>query len=171
LAVFWRRAGTPPIGEQLAPRRERPVAVVVVGAIGAVPLLILGAAPAIAWNGWLSGASGAIAPTLPGPAAQVVCAAAALLLVASPLVLLSSRSLAHPSAPADSSAVIVPAALGESLGWLAWPGMAVTAFAGLWRGILAGSRLLLRGLLLLEQRYYLAGLLIAVIVVIMLFIQ
>lgn len=143
-----------------------------VGAVGAVPLLIIGIAPQLAWNGWLSGAPGATAaPALPGGLAQAACAVVALLLVGTPVVLLLRRSSARTAAPADSTGVIVPAALGESLGWLAWPGMATATFVGLWHGLLYSSRLLLRGLLLLEQRYYLAGLLIAVIVVIMLFIQ
>jgi hypothetical protein len=144
---------------------------VVVGAIGAIPLLIFGIAPQVAWNGWLSSAPGAaVAPRLPGGLAQAVCAAAALLLVALPAVLLLGRRSAA-AAQAESSGVVAPAALGESLEWLAWPGTATAAFAGLWHGLLRGSQVLWRGLLLLEQRYYLAGLLIAVIVVIMLFLQ
>jgi len=172
LAIFWRRTGISPIEEQAVPRRERPAAAVVVGAIGAMPLVILGIAPQIAWTGWLvSIPDAAVAPALPGRLAQAVCASAALLLLATPVALRLNASLARAVAPADASGVIVPAALGESLSWLAWPGTATNAFAGLWHAILYGSRLLLRGLLLLEQRYYLAGLLIAVIVVIMLFIQ
>jgi NADH:ubiquinone oxidoreductase subunit 2 (subunit N) len=171
LAIFWRRTGASPIDERVAPRRERPAAVVVVGAIGAIPLLVFGVAPAPAWNGWLSGATGVAAPALPGGVAQAVCGVAALLLTATPVVMLLSRSSTHTAAPVDSVGVSMPAALGESLAWLARLGTATSAFAGVWHGILSGSRFLLRGLQLLEQRYYLAGLLIAVIVVIMLFIQ
>ncbi len=171
LAIFWRRTGASPIEEYVPPRRERPTAAVLVGAIGAMPLLIFGIAPQIAWNGWLSGAPGATAaPRLPGGLAQAICAAAALLLVSTPAVLLLSRRSAA-AAQAESSGVVAPTALGESLEWLAWPGTATAAFASLWQGLLRGSQLLWRGLLLFEQRYYLAGLLIAVIVVIMLFLQ
>jgi len=172
LASFWRRTGMSPIDEQVGPWRERPAPAVLVGAVGAVPLLIIGIAPQIVWNGWLSGARGAVAaPALPGGLAQAACAVVALLLVCTPLVLLLRRSSARTAAPADSTGIIVPAALGESLGWLASSGMATATFVGVWHGMLFGSRSLLRALLLLEQRYYLAGLLIAVIVVIMLFIQ
>ena len=53
----------------------------------------------------------------------------------------------------------------------AWLAIAPEAFAQVWRALLALSRGLGRGMALFEQRYYLAGLLIAVILVIMLFIQ
>ena len=54
---------------------------------------------------------------------------------------------------------------------LAWMAIAPEAFTRAWRGLLVLSRGLRRGMALFEQRYYLAGLLIAVILVIMLFIQ
>ena len=49
--------------------------------------------------------------------------------------------------------------------------MPAEAFNAAWRALLRVSGALRRGLALFEQRYYLAGLLIAVILVIMLFIQ
>ena len=63
--------------------------------------------------------------------------------------------------------------LHELPGWITMAAIAVAtnAFAGAWRALLALSRGLRRGMALFEQRYYLAGLLIAVILVIMLFIQ
>ena len=67
--------------------------------------------------------------------------------------------------------VALPWALGESLRGLAWMATATQLFARAWQALLALSRGLRRGMALFEQRYYLAGLLIAVILVIMLFIQ
>ena len=66
---------------------------------------------------------------------------------------------------------MLPQALGESLAWLAWIAAPASSLAWLWRGLLRASAMLRRALSFLEQRYYLAGLLIAVIIVIMLFIQ
>jgi hypothetical protein len=62
-------------------------------------------------------------------------------------------------------------ARGAAAPRLAWLAMPAETFASAWRGLLAISRGLRRGMALFEQRYYLAGLLIAVILVIMLFIQ
>ena len=53
----------------------------------------------------------------------------------------------------------------------AWIAAPANSLAWLWGGLLRASAMLRRALSFLEQRYYLAGLLIAVIIVIMLFIQ
>jgi hypothetical protein len=95
---------------------------------------------------------------------------AALLLIVLPPLARSRRYAAADDEPSQPS-VVAPWALGESLSGLAWIAIAPEAFARAWRGLLAMSRGLRRGMALFEQRYYLAGLLIAVILVIMLFIQ
>jgi len=48
---------------------------------------------------------------------------------------------------------------------------ATDAFLAGWRGLLWASRTMWQALAVFEQRYYLAGLVIALIVVILLFIQ
>jgi NADH:ubiquinone oxidoreductase subunit 5 (subunit L)/multisubunit Na+/H+ antiporter MnhA subunit len=167
LAVFWRPAAMPAAGDSPALQRERPTAVVLIGALVALPLVVFGVAPQLVWAGWLAATPIATsAPALPGRVAQLVCAIAAVGLIVAPLALRLRRG-----GETVAAAVIAPSALGQSLGGLAWLGAAASLFAGLWHALLRGSRLLLRGLVLFEQRYYLAGLLIAVIVVIMLFIQ
>jgi len=174
LTLFWRRAD--PITSELPTTpRSRPSAVMFVGVAAAAPLLILGILPELAWNGWLAGLQDVLAPeagvpALPSLIAQISCLLAALLLVALPLFAHSHRS----AAAADQlhqAGIAVPWALGESLRDLAWMAVAPEAFAQVWRVMLALSRGLRRGMALFEQRYYLAGLLIAVILVIMLFIQ
>ena len=132
-------------------------------------------APQLAWSGWLAGlqdelAPGAGVPALPSRIAQGICLLAALLLIALPLFARSRRYAAADDQPRQAG-VAAPWALGESLRGLAWMAMAPEAFAHAWRALLALSRGLRRGMALFEQRYYLAGLLIAVILVIMLFIQ
>jgi multicomponent Na+:H+ antiporter subunit A len=174
LALFWRRALPSTLGEQpTAPARA--TAVMFVGLAAATPLLILGVAPALAWNGWLVDlqatlAPGAGAPVLPGALGQAVCLAAALLLIVLALFARSRRYWLPDDQPRRAG-VAAPRALGESLRRLAWTATAAEAFAGVWQTCLALSRWLRRGMALFEQRYYLAGLLIAVILVIMLFIQ
>jgi formate hydrogenlyase subunit 3/multisubunit Na+/H+ antiporter MnhD subunit len=173
LTLFWHRAGlTAP--ELQAATSNRPSAVMVVGMVAAAPLLILGVAPQLAWNGWLAGLQdvlelGAGVPTLPSRAAQTICLLAALLLIALP-AFARSRRFAAADEPRQAG-VGAPWAIGESLSSLAWIAIAPEAFARAWRGLLLLSRGLRRGMALFEQRYYLAGLLIAIILVIMLFIQ
>jgi formate hydrogenlyase subunit 3/multisubunit Na+/H+ antiporter MnhD subunit len=180
LAAFWRYTSTERAGESLPtaapplPMRRGPTATALVGAFGAVPLLILGVAPQVAWSGWLAQARPALPGTplaLPGILGQGVCLIAALGLLG-----LAARARFGPLRPLaagaqSSEGVVAPQALGESLGGLAWLGMATTAFAWVWAVLLRAITLLRRGLALFEQRYYLAGLVIAVIVVLMLFIQ
>jgi multicomponent Na+:H+ antiporter subunit A len=174
LTLFWHRA------HLVAPdlpttRRRRPSAIMLVGVAAATPLLILGVMPQLAWNGWLAGlqdvlALGAGVPALPSPIAQSICLLAALLLFALPLLARSRRFVAADDQPRQAS-IAAPWAIGASLRDLAWMAVAPEAFAQSWRALLALSRGLRRGMALFEQRYYLAGLLIAVILVIMLFIQ
>jgi hypothetical protein len=102
--------------------------------------------------------------------AQGICLFAALLLIVVPRFARSRRYVAADDQP-HQAGVAAPWALGESLSGLAWIAIAPEAFVRVWRALLALSRGLRRGMALFEQRYYLAGLLIAVILVIMLFIQ
>jgi multicomponent Na+:H+ antiporter subunit A len=174
LTLFWHRAG-PTTPNLPIPPKIRPSAVMFVGVAAAVPLLILGVMPQLAWNGWLASlqddlAPGAGGPTLPSLIAQSISILAALLLLALPLFARSRRSAAAED-QLRQAGVAAPWALGESLRDLAWMAIAPEAFAQAWRALLALSRGLRRGMALFEQRYYLAGLLIAVILVIMLFIQ
>jgi formate hydrogenlyase subunit 3/multisubunit Na+/H+ antiporter MnhD subunit len=174
LTLFWQRAGTTALNQSSAPQGQ-PSAVPIVGAAAAAPLLILGVAPQLAWGGWLADLQVSLAPDigappLPSLRTQAICLLAALLLVALPLLARSRRRVAAEDQPRQV-AVAVPWALGESLRGLAWLATAAEVFGQVWLALLALSRGLRRGMALFEQRYYLAGLLIAVILIIMLFIQ
>ncbi|MEO7909544.1 MAG: hypothetical protein ABIV47_07820 [Roseiflexaceae bacterium] len=174
LTLLWRRA-RPAAQDQPIPPKSRPTAVMFVGLVAAAPLLILGVAPQLAWNGWLAGLQDALVPgaglpALPSGTTQGICLVAALLLIALPPLTRSRRYAAADDLP-HQAGVSAPWALGESLSGLAWVAIAPEAFARAWRSLLWLSRGLRRGMALFEQRYYLAGLLIAVILVIMLFIQ
>ncbi|HEU5098917.1 MAG TPA: hypothetical protein VFU22_07860 [Roseiflexaceae bacterium] len=174
LALFWRRPLAATLDQQSL-AASRPTVVMFMALAAAAPLLILGIAPGLAWNGWLADlqsdlAPGAGAPALPGALGQGASLLAALALV---VLALFARSRRY-SLLGDQlrrAGVAAPWALGESLRGLAWLATAAEAFAGAWQACLGLSRWLRRGMALFEQRYYLAGLLIAVILVIMLFIQ
>jgi formate hydrogenlyase subunit 3/multisubunit Na+/H+ antiporter MnhD subunit len=172
LALFWR--GTTRDADR--PLERGQPALWLTLAVAGAPLLILGVQPRLAWSGWLADlalapATPAVAVSLPGVPGQVICGLAALLLVALPLVARSRRCVHTPDVQPEQASVFVPSALGESLRGLAWVATPIEVFGGAWMALLRLSRGLRRGLALFEQRYYLAGLLIAVILVIMLFIQ
>ncbi|HEX9369721.1 MAG TPA: hypothetical protein VF897_01895, partial [Roseiflexaceae bacterium] len=108
-------------------------------------------------------------PALPGMATQVLCGLAVLALLALPALARSRRAGA--SAPETQVGVFAPQALGESVRGVARSATATDAFLAGWRGLLWASRTMWQALAVFEQRYYLAGLVIALIVVILLFIQ
>ena len=169
LAAFLR-AGAPP-ADELAPARGYPLGSLITAAAVAAPLVVLGVLPELGWDAWLAPAQGAPgratpAPRLPGAAGTAACAVAALGLIALPAL---ARGRRRP--PAERQGVLLPQALGESLAWLVWVAAPESSFARLWGALLRASGALRRWLSFFEQRYYLAGLLIAVIIVIMLFIQ
>ncbi len=172
LTVFWRRDATARPAGAPAPESRLPL---VLGWLAALPLLILGIVPQLAWNGWLAqlqpllGAS-ATPPWLPATLGLVASASAALVLVGTPL-LVQARAPRGTGSQAPVAGALAPQGLGESMRLLTQLGLSQAAFEAGWNALLRTSDLLRRGLALLEQRYYLAGLLIAVIVVILLFVQ
>ena len=175
LAVFWRRDASHELAQPLPTQAGEQRQALLVGALVALPLLALGVAPQIAWRFWLNDlqpllGAASRAPDLPGPLGLAACAVAALLLaVGIPLLVRARAPRAH--APAPAGGALVPLGLGESLAALARLGAPSAAFSAAWHALLRASDVLRRGLALFEQRYYLAGLLIAVIVIVLLFIQ
>jgi multicomponent Na+:H+ antiporter subunit A len=152
LAAFWR-AARPRTGERPQRSHRRLAAAAVVCAVAALPLLALG-----------------VAQAAEGARPRYIALAAGLILL--PIAArFGRRRAAGPDQEAQRAAVFAPHALGQSLGGLAWLGSATGVFLALWAGLLTLSRAIRRGLALLEQRYYLAGLVIALIIVIMLFVR
>jgi formate hydrogenlyase subunit 3/multisubunit Na+/H+ antiporter MnhD subunit len=149
----------------------------VVPALAALPLLLAGAAPdALGWS-WLRLAQVALAPDapaaappLPGAIGQVAAAAStAALLMVVPLALRGRARRAAPAADPPAEGVLTPAALGESLSGLSWLATPDNLLSGIWAALVGSGRGLARLLGLLEHRYYLAGLVIAMIVVLLVF--
>ncbi len=141
-------------------------------AVAVLPLLAWGIVPELAWDGWLAGFQGAGAtPPPPGTLARFGSGLAALALIGLPLLAMRGRTR---RAPVDqdvrNTALLIPQALGYSLRGLIGLGAPDELFRAIWAGLLSFSRATARLLSLFEQRYYLAGLMIAVIIVIMLMI-
>jgi multicomponent Na+:H+ antiporter subunit A len=171
LAAFWRASEAPAI------RRGWPSTIALLcPAIAILPLLIWGVAPQLAWNGWLAGIAGTIRADIPTAAApdtltQIAIILAALALLALPLTALRRRQRRIPSEQETrNTASLTPAALGQSLRGLAWLADPTNLYHYAWSALLGFSRSAARLLAMFEQRYYLAGLMIAVIVVVLLMI-
>jgi hypothetical protein len=171
LAAFWRTSEAP------ATRRGWPSTIALLcPVITILPLMIWGVAPQLAWNSWLAGIAGTIRTDIPAAAApdmltQIAIVLAALALLALPLVALRRRQRRTPSEQEPRNiALLTPEALGQSLRGLAWIADPTTLYHYAWRALLGLSRSAAHLLAMFEQRYYLAGLMIAVIVVVMLMI-
>lgn len=152
LATFWR------VGPALRPGAPRVAQALPL--LATLPLAAFGIAP------WLAGLRPA-----PGLAAQIGSAAAVLVLLAAPLALrrLAARRLAaDPDSTLDG--VLTPRALSESLRWLAWLADPAALLTGLMNGLVALAGGLRRALSLLEQRYFIAGLVLGMVILIFLVI-
>lgn len=141
-------------------------------ALVTLPLLILGVRPSLAWEYWLQ--YGATAPTsLPLEANLYASAmlAGATILVAS-FALARARTERNVSLDPDEQAVALsPAALGAALRPLAELGDLAPLLKRLWDGLTRASELLRLVMGLFEQRYYLLGVLGALITIMLLMAQ
>jgi hypothetical protein len=170
LLAFWRASEAP------SSRRGWPTVVALLcPAIAVLPLLAWGAAPQIASRSWLGAIQGMA--VVDGPEllqsdgfSQATAGLAAFALVTLPLLALRGRRRAPAAQEPRNVALLTPQALGQSLRGLAWLGDPTSLYRNAWGGLLRLSRGVARLLALFEQRYYLAGLMIAVIVVVMLMI-
>lgn len=179
LALFWRGARTTPLlGSRDAPLNWSTRVALLAPLLAALPLVLLGVVPQLAWQGWLANAQLAFnpdapeVPTLPMEGwLQVVNGLAALAVLLVPLA--ARRAAARPPAADEEDGlpgVMPPIAFGSSLAGLEVLARADVALRVLWQLLLSSGGLLQRALGLLERRYYLAGLLLAVIVVLLIFL-
>jgi hypothetical protein len=173
LAAFWRN-GAKGQRESAPRRRWSALAPLAIPALVALPLLIFGAAPRLAWDSWLAPMQATlapgeppIAPRLPGQLTGLVYAVAAVGLVALPAAALRGHGRRTDTAGVEQAGVFAPLALGQSLRWLIWLATPASLFQALWDVLIGLSQAARRGLALFEQRYYLAGLMIALVIVIM----
>lgn len=166
LARFW--PAPDPRARPAAPGRLDPLA----GALSLAPLLLLGAAPQIAWALWLRALPFA-PPALPVSRGAQIAALLSGLLLAALALLLARAPVARQigRAPEEEPVQLAGDALGRSLRPLAWLARADAPLALVWAGMLRVGRWLQIVVSVFEQRYYLLGILVALIVVMLLMAQ
>lgn len=160
LAGFWRASATTAPATPIGLRDGLLMA-------AAAPLLLLGAAPNTAWE-WLLAPTTPVPPALPTLAGRVASAVAALLLIGLPALVQRSRLRRPPPVDERFDGVLTPESIGSALAapaWLAAPTLAKAAHdwfdqAGVF---------IRRGLMILGRRYYLAAVVISLIVSILIF--
>jgi multicomponent Na+:H+ antiporter subunit A len=166
LVRFWRAAASSRSQWQAHPGDMLPA---FVGAL----LALMGAAPRAVWDVTLAAIPEQFAlttgmprfPALPGSIAVII---AALILIVAPAALRRVRQRRPPPAEECLTAVLTPDTTGTALyglAWLAAPAIRETVHAGLTRVAL----LIRQGLAVLGRRYYLAAIVFALIVVILVF--
>ncbi len=153
---------------RVAPRRGPWTDALPLALAGGV-LLALGVAPQLAWWLWLRDAPLAPAAVPIAPVTQVASLAGGLLLALLGLLVArapSTRALERD--PDEEPAWLVPEGLGALLGPLSWLGQPTPALRGAWFALQRASELLRVPLGLFEQRYYLLGVLAALLTIMLL---
>lgn len=169
LACFWRiQHGT---------RADRPVQTPGVDlqwplmVLAALPLLALGLAPQLAWAGWLRLVPSAPSALPVDTLTQIVAVAAALLGLGLALVARRPWVRQFPSDEDMEPVALAPDALANSLRPLAWVGRPTALLRGTWNGLQRLSRWTQVLMTIFEQRYYLAGVLLMLLIVILVMAQ
>ncbi|MFQ3661998.1 MAG: proton-conducting transporter membrane subunit [Chloroflexaceae bacterium] len=132
-------------------------------------LLVLGVVPQLAWRLWLRDASLAPAAAPIAPLIQAASLAGGLLLVLLGLLVArapSTRALERD--PDEEPAWLAPEGLGALLRPLSWLGRPTPVLQGAWFALQRASELLRIPLTLFEQRYYLLGVLAALLTIMLL---
>jgi formate hydrogenlyase subunit 3/multisubunit Na+/H+ antiporter MnhD subunit len=163
LARFWREPSAstrPTIGPFLF-----------VLLLGALPLPLLGAWPHLAWMGGLQAVND-VPERLP-VSVTLQAGSIGVLVVAALLTLLLRRRSARPPLTDEDMipTVLAPTTLGGSLAPLAHVGRPEPLGHRLWSGLLLLGQFAQRAIWLFEKRYYLAGVLIALVSLILLMAQ
>lgn len=140
--------------------------------VALAPLLALGVAPWLAWERWLRAAPFA-PPAAPIEAAAVGAAigAGALLAAAAAAVARAAPARAALRERGEEPARLAPDALGLALRPLAWLANPAPLLGALWALLGRSSELLRLVVGLFEQRYYLLGVLAALITIMLLMAQ
>jgi formate hydrogenlyase subunit 3/multisubunit Na+/H+ antiporter MnhD subunit len=164
LARFWPASGP----RSPAAGRIDPLA----GALALAPLLIAGAAPQLAWAGWL-GQLPLPPDSLPvAPAEQAAALAiglAAALLAIGLARAPGGRQIAR--APEEDPTQLAPEALGASLRPLAWLARPDALLRAIWHGLGRVGEGLGFLMAIFEQRYYLLGIIAALLTIMLLMAQ
>jgi hypothetical protein len=166
LARFWPAPN--PRSHPAAPGRLAPLA----GTLSLAPLLAFGVAPQLAWRLWMRTVPLA-PPDMPiSPVAQATAVAIGLAAAALAAIIArapSARQIA--CGPEEELAQLAPDALGQSLRHLASFGRADWLLGRAWAAMRWVSRWLQIVLSFFEQRYYLLGVLVALLTIMLLMAQ
>lgn len=172
LAAFWRVAPPKPAGEAVVRRGWPRLLAAACPALVALALAVWGFAPQFGWRAWQ--ADGLRFGEAPAPSMLMqVFGTLGLLVLLAWLMQMTRGQRRHQTvaqAEIQNPGLLGPLALGQGLRGLSVLASPTWLFERLWAGLLWFSRTLARLLSLFEQRYYLAGLMISVIVVILLMI-
>ncbi len=175
--ALWRAT---PQRSREAPGFETPIAQIC-PLLAVAPLLVLGIGPQLGWRAWGEQTVRALLlvepttvdpPRLPGILGMALGSLAVLGLVGLPLLLVHRgrrKTLADPEVTTIGAPA--PEALGTSLRGLAWLGAPSNVFGRAWEGLTRASKGLAWALGFFEQRYYVAGLMIALVAVVLLMLQ
>lgn len=160
LVRFWHASAS-----ATAPRRAHPGELLPSGI--ALLLVVMGIVPEAAWR-LMQIALTDSALRFPDLAGAIASAGAALLLIAASVALRRVRERRAPPADERLASVLTPDTIGSALYGLAW--LAAPTFPGTLHSGLAGvAQRIRQWLALLGRRYYLAAVLLALIVVILVF--
>jgi hypothetical protein len=140
-------------------------------ALALLPLVALGAAPGLAWGPWLGAVDGAAGPPVSAEA-QALAVIAGVLLAALAALLARAAPAREVRRDTDEEPVrLAPEALGERLRPLAWLAGPRPLIQGAWALLAQASAGLRLVMGVFEQRYYLLGVLAALITIMLLMAQ
>jgi formate hydrogenlyase subunit 3/multisubunit Na+/H+ antiporter MnhD subunit len=166
LARFW--PAPDPRSHPAAPGRLDPIA----GILSLAPLLVFGVAPQLAWGLWmrqLPFAPPELPVSLEDRAAAVSVGVAIMILAVAIARTPAARQIARSAE--EEPAQLAADALGQSLQPLAELGRADALLGRVWAAMLWVSRWLQLAMSVFEQRYYLLGVLVALLTVMLLMAQ
>lgn len=160
LVRFWRASAPSDLLRRAHPGEMFPLGV-------GVLLALMGVFPDAVWH-LVQFTPASNTPRFPGLVGSIASASAALLLIAAPFALRRARERRAPPPDERLSSALTPDTIGTALAGLAWlaaPALPETAQTGLAQAALR----IRQGLAVLGRRYYLAAVLVALIVVILVF--
>lgn len=166
LAQFWGAGTRRPAPGDAPPPTWALDAVLM---LALAPLLMLGLVPQLLWPGWLQTVAGA-PPALPvSDVAQFAAIVAAVAVMLLTLLVRGRRWTRRLGSDPDMTPVVLgPDALGASVAPLAHLGRPAGLFRRAWEGLLLVSRGAQAAMALFEQRFYLAGVLLMLLIVLLL---
>lgn len=164
-ASFWRYA---PTAEGVTSRWPRILAALC-PLIAVLLLIVWGFVPNWAWQAWQTPSHPASQMPIPSLAGQVGGAVALISLIGLPWMMMRgyNRTPSVEQADIQNPGIQFSQALGDSLRGLSFLATPNIVFTTVWDALQWLSRMIAKAFSLLEERYYLAGLIISVLIIIL----